>query len=70
MDDPPHRRSKLILRSHGRGLEIGGFLTPSEKLDLARAIRRALDAARAPVFDTQVFDTPIFDLPETDPRTL
>jgi uncharacterized membrane protein len=51
MDDPPHRRSKLILRSHGKRLEIGGFLTPAEKLDLARAIRRALDAARAPVFE-------------------
>jgi len=50
MDDPPHRRSKLILRSHGRRLEIGTFLTPAEKLELARAIRRALDCARSPVF--------------------
>lgn len=50
MDDPPNRRSKLILRSRGRTLEIGTFLTPSEKLDLARTLRRALEAARAPIF--------------------
>lgn len=68
MDDPPHRRSKLILRSHGKGLEIGGFLTPSEKLDLARAIRRALDAARAPVFETPVFETSVFETSEADPK--
>ena len=65
MDDPPNRRSRLILRSHGKGLEIGGFLTPSEKLDLAWAIRRALKTASAPAFDA-----PVFDLPETDPRAL
>jgi uncharacterized membrane protein len=50
MDDPPHRRSKLILRSRGHKLEIGTFLTPSEKLDLARTLRRALEAARDRVF--------------------
>lgn len=48
MDDPPHRHSRLTLRSHGRRLEIGRFLTPDEKLSLARALRRALDAARQP----------------------
>ena len=46
MDDPPRRHSRLTLRSHGRWLEIGGFLTPEEKLDLARALRRALADAR------------------------
>ena len=46
MDDPPRRHSLLTLRSHGRWLEIGGFLTPEEKLDLARALRRALADAR------------------------
>jgi len=48
MDDPPRRHSRLTLRSHGRWLEIGGFLTPEEKLDLARRLRRALDEARRP----------------------
>lgn len=48
MDDPPRRHSRLTLRSHGRRLEIGGFLTPDEKLDLARALRRALEEARRP----------------------
>ncbi len=48
MDDPPRRHSRLTLRSHGRRLEIGGFLTPEEKLDLARALRRALAEARRP----------------------
>lgn len=47
MDDPPRRYSRLTLRTHGRRLEIGGFLTPDEKLDLARALRRALDEARS-----------------------
>lgn len=48
MDDPPRRHSRLTLRAHGRRLEVGGFLTPDEKLDLARALRRALDEARRP----------------------
>ena len=48
MDDPPRRDSRLTLRSHGRRLEIGRFLTPREKLELARALRRALEQARLP----------------------
>lgn len=46
MDDPPRPGSRLTLRSHGRRLEIGRFLTPEEKLDFARALRRALLEAR------------------------
>lgn len=48
MDDPPRRHSRLTLRSHGQRLEIGGFLTGDEKLDLARTLRRGLDEARRP----------------------
>lgn len=48
MDDPPRRDSRLTLRSHGRRLEIGRFLTPDEKLGLAQALRRALSRARRP----------------------
>lgn len=49
IDDPPRRDSRLTLRSHGRRLEIGRFLTPQEKLELAQALRRALDEARRPM---------------------
>ena len=48
MDEPPRRDSRLTLRSHGRRLEIGRFLTPQEKVDLARRLRQALDRARRP----------------------
>ncbi len=47
MDDPPRHESRLELRSHGRSLAIGGFLTPGERLDLAQALRAALAEARA-----------------------
>ena len=46
MDDPPRHESRLELRSHGRSLAIGGFLTPGERLDLAKALRQALERAR------------------------
>jgi uncharacterized membrane protein len=42
MDEPPQHDSRLVLRSHGRALSIGDFLTPTERLDLAKALRRAL----------------------------
>ena len=42
MDDPPEHDSRLTLRSHGRNLSIGSFLTPEERLDLAKALRGAL----------------------------
>ena len=42
MDDPPRRNSWLTLASHGLSLRVGTFLTPQERLDLARALRAAL----------------------------
>lgn len=42
MDDPPRRDSRLTIASHGRRLAIGLFLTPEERLDLARALDTAL----------------------------
>lgn len=42
MDDPPKRDSYLRLRSHGKVLEIGRFLTPEERLTLAKALREAI----------------------------
>jgi uncharacterized membrane protein len=42
MDDPPRRDSLLTLAEHGRRLVIGLFLTPEERLALARALEAAL----------------------------
>lgn len=47
MDDPPDDGSQLALASHGRRLTIGSFLSPGERLDLARALRAALAAAKS-----------------------
>ena len=46
MDDPPEHDSQLTLRSHGRGLIIGAFLSPEERASLADALRDALDRQR------------------------
>lgn len=46
MDDPPRRNSFLTLATHGLRLRIGTFLTPQERLDLARALRAALQDYR------------------------
>jgi uncharacterized membrane protein len=45
MDDPPKHESQLTLRSHGRQLAIGSFLTPEERLDLARTLQGAVARA-------------------------
>jgi uncharacterized membrane protein len=46
MDEPPRHHSQITLSSHGRSLVIGAFLTPPERLELARSIRAALEAWR------------------------
>ena len=49
IDDPPRHESQLTLRSHGRSVTVGAFLTPAERLDVARALRRALAGLHGPV---------------------
>jgi uncharacterized membrane protein len=46
MPDPPEPGSQLTLWSHGKGVRVGTFLAPDEKLDLARVLRSALRRAR------------------------
>ena len=47
MDDPPDHDSQLTLTSHGRRLIVGSFLTPQERLELARALLAALKKLRS-----------------------
>ena len=47
IDDNPASDSALTLRSHGRIVEIGSFLTTDEKIDLANALRAELSKLRA-----------------------
>ncbi len=46
LEDNPAPDSSLTLRSHGRIVEIGSFLTSDEKIDLANALRNELNKLR------------------------
>lgn len=46
IDQPPEHHSQLTLRSHGSTLTVGSFLTPEERLEVANALRAALDRQR------------------------
>lgn len=46
IDNPPEHDSQLTLTSHGKRIIVGSFLTPEERLDLARALNEALDRWR------------------------
>ncbi len=48
MDDPPEHHSQLVVASRGKGLILGAFLTPGERLEVAKALQDALDRYRAP----------------------
>ncbi|MEE9208879.1 MAG: DUF2244 domain-containing protein [Kiloniellales bacterium] len=47
IDEPPKHHSQLTLRSHGKSLTIGSFLTPDARLELARALEDKLRRLRA-----------------------
>ena len=42
LDEPVTAKSQLRLRSHGRSLVIGAFLTPAERKEVAVSLRAAL----------------------------
>ncbi len=52
MDDPPEHHSQLTVRSHGRSLTIGSFLTPEERAELADALRSAVRRAQQPALSS------------------
>jgi uncharacterized membrane protein len=48
MDDPPRHESRLLIRGgHGLVTEIGRFLQPEEKVEVAAALREALARYRS-----------------------
>ena len=48
VDEDSERDCALELRSHGRALAIGAFLTPDERREVARRLRVQLHAATQP----------------------
>lgn len=49
MPDPPEPGSQLMLWSHGKGVRVGAFLAPDEKVALAHTLKSALRRAREAV---------------------
>jgi len=48
MDDPPDHGSQLVVTTRGKGLILGSFLTPGERLEVAQALKAAIEEYRAP----------------------
>lgn len=43
---PGHGRQRLLLRSHGRELEIGAFLADAERIELSKKLQALLAVTR------------------------
>lgn len=48
LEEEPSGANRLLLRSHGRDVAIGGFLSPEERVDLKQALDAALRQPRSP----------------------
>jgi uncharacterized membrane protein len=59
IDRPVRHDSQLVLSSHGRRLKVGAFLTPDERVELADALRDALDRLRRPSHSHEVSQTAV-----------
>ena len=46
MADPPEPGSQLMLWSHGKGVRVGAFLAPEEKVAFAQTLKSALRRAK------------------------
>jgi uncharacterized membrane protein len=51
MEEPAEHGAPLIVASHGQRHSVGSFLTAEERLDLARALRAALDSRKAALIE-------------------
>ena len=56
MDEPAEHGTPLILASHGQRHAVGSFLTPEERLDLARSLRTALATRKAALIERPSID--------------
>lgn len=54
LEEPVGGGALLLASARGRSVEIGRFLAPDEKRDLADALEAALRSYRNPVFDNEV----------------
>lgn len=48
LEEEPSGANRLLLRSHGRDVAIGGFLSPEERVDLKQALDAALRQQPSP----------------------
>jgi len=48
LEEEPSGANRLLLRSHGRDVAVGGFLSPEERVDLKQALDAALRQPPAP----------------------
>lgn len=46
VDEPTRRNGKLTLSSHGRFVTVGSFLPPEERIEVADALRAAIERYR------------------------